>query len=323
MLKLAIIVLDGCWGSQLMGILDFVAIHALVAAKHGLPAGVEVQLFGLDRGQVRLGNGLPLTVAALPDKADGDTLCLAPGIEYARLKQQLDAPGSQWARLGDFFSQSQSVLGLSTGSFVAAQTGLLDGRQTLTHWRFAAAMQRRFPRLTVGSGNDLLDHGQAATAASLTGALVWLAQKLQIRQPRQIVSQSLALASQNSELAATLWLAATYPYKQHSNAAILDLQQFIDTHYAEPLTLATLAARIGSSESSLKRHFKQASGISVSRYWQTVRMARMQHLLLNSTTPVDTICYDIGYADPRFARRLFAQSTGLSPRAFRQQEQLG
>lgn len=319
MMKLAIIVLDGCWGSQLMGILDFVAIHTLVTTHHGLPAGIEAQLYGMSRSEVRLGNGQRLQVAALTDNADSHTLALVPGIEYAQLKQALDNAPLDWARLGHFFRQSQAVLGLSTGAFIVAQTGQLDGRQAVTHWRFADALQRRYPQLTVSRRHDLLDHGRVASAASLDAALAWLAQRLQASQPPHLVSQSLALTSQNGEPTNSLWLADSYRYKQHADIAILDLQQFIDIHYAEPITLTLLAARIGSSESSLKRRFTRACGISVSRYWQLVRVARMKWLLLNSDAPVDNLCYDIGYADPRFARRLFAQGTGMSPREFRQQ----
>lgn len=319
MLKLAIIVLDGCWGAQLMGVLDFVAIQALVAARHGLSPGIETQLYGMAGGEVRLGNGSPLTVAALPEQADASTLTLVPGIEYSRLKPILDHPSHDWVRLEHFLGQSGALLSLSTGAFILAHAGLLNGRQVVTHWRFSDTLQRRYPQLVVSRHHDLLDYGQVASAASLGGALAWLVQRLQVCLPSHLVSQGLALASLQGEQAASLWLTDSYCYKQHTDTAILKLQQFIDMHYAEPITLAALSTLMGGSESSLKRRFKRACGISVSRYWQLIRMARMKYLLLNSDAPVDHLCYDIGYADPRFARRLFVQSVGMTPREFRQQ----
>ncbi len=318
MLKLAIIVLDGCWGSQLMGILDFVAIHSLVAAHHGVPPSLEVHLYGLTDGEVRLGNGLSLPVKALEEQPDPQTLALVPGVEYGQLKQLLDNPALDWARLGRFFRESQAVLGLSTGTFMLAQSGVLNGGQVVTHWRFAETLQRRYPQLTVSHQHSLLEWGRFASATQLDAALTWLAQRLLASLSSHVVSQSLALTSQNGEVNHTLWLAELHRYKQHADSAILELQYFIDANYAKPLTLAMLAARINASESSLKRRFRKACGLSASRYWQLVRMARMKHLLLTSDTPVDDLCCDIGYTDPRFARRLFAQSTGLSPRAFRQ-----
>jgi AraC-like DNA-binding protein len=120
------------------------------------------------------------------------------------------------------------------------------------------------------------------------------------------------------------WLA----FQGYSNtlrygvAGILQLQQFIDDHYAEEFTLADLAGQFGFSESSLKRRFRQAAGLPVNKYCQLVRMARMKYLLLQSNLTVDTICFDIGYADPRFARRLFVAQTGCSPREFRQRNRV-
>src|SRR5580704_6764315 len=41
------------------------------------------------------------------------------------------------------------LLSICSGAFVLAATGLLDGRRATTHWRYAEALQRRYPQVCV------------------------------------------------------------------------------------------------------------------------------------------------------------------------------
>ncbi len=318
MLTLSIFLLDGCWGSQLMAILDFVAIYRLVAAEYPDATEIDVRLCGRAGGQVVLGNGLPMPVEAWPAAAGSNQLVVVPGIEYGQLRRVLNDTSIDRATLRAVVAAGSSMLSVSTGAFVLAESGLLDGREAVTHRRFEAPFRKRYPAVRLKSGIEFVDHGAVCTAASLTGAIYWLARQLQARGNHEAVSRCLVLTQQDSSLAAELWLADTFEHKRHGDDAIAAVQHFIDMHYADRFSVAGLAAMIGGSESSLKRRFKAAAGIPVTRYQQLVRVARMKYLLLNSDAPVDNICFDIGYADPRFARRLFVEMTGLSPRAYRQ-----
>ena len=322
MLNVSLLLLDGCWGSQLLGVLDFVSIYRLVAQQRGRGDAIEVTCYGLAAKQLALGYGASIAVQALPDLPPANSLLIVPGIEYGRLQQALNLPVAERERIKAFISSGSAVLGLSTGAFIVAEAGLLDGREAVTHRQFAEQFRRRYPAVTLKSGVEYVDVGRAATAASLAGAIYWLARQLQKAGNADIVERCLALAQQNPALAAGLWLADSFAFKQHTDAGILQLQQFIDDHYAEEFTLADLAGEFGFSESSLKRRFRQAAGLPVNKYCQLVRMARMKYLLLQSNLTVDTICFDIGYADPRFARRLFVAQTGCSPREFRQRNRV-
>jgi len=317
MLNVSMLLLDGCWGSQLLGVLDFVSIYRLVAQQRGRGNAVEVKCYGLVAKQLALGYGVSVTVEVLPESPVVNSLVIVPGIEYGQLQQVLNLPAAERERISDFVAGASAVLGLSTGAFMLAEAGLLDGREAVTHRQFAEPFRRRYPAVALKSGVEFVAAGRAATAASLTGAIYWLARQLQNTGNVDIVERCLALAQQNPELAAGLWLADTFEYKQHADATILQLQQYIDAHYAEDFTLADLAGQFGLSESSLKRRFRQATGLPVNKYCQLARLARMKYLLLHSSLPVDSICFDIGYADPRFARRLFVAVTGCTPRDFR------
>lgn len=317
MSNVSLLLLDGCWGSQLLGVLDFVTIYRLVSQQRGYSDAIEVRCYGMEAKQLALGYGVSVTVEVLPESPAANSLVIVPGIEYGQLQQALHLPPAERERIRRFVAGGGAVLGLSTGAFILAEAGLLDGREAVTHRQFAEPFRRRYPAVTLKSGVEFVAAGRVATAASLAGAIYWLARQLQNAGIADIVERCLALAQQNPELAAGLWLSDSFEFKQHADATILQLQQFIDGHYAEEFTLADLAAKFGLSDSSLKRRFRQATGLPVNKYCQLVRLARMKYLLLHSSLPVDSICFDIGYADPRFARRLFVAMTGCTPRDFR------
>src|SRR5437868_1659588 len=52
-----------------------------------------------------------------------------------------------------------------------APTGLLDGREVTTHWRFASDVARRFPKLRVDHKRPLVKDGPFYTCAGLTAAI--------------------------------------------------------------------------------------------------------------------------------------------------------
>jgi transcriptional regulator GlxA family with amidase domain len=70
-------------------------------------------------------------------------------------------------------------------------------------------------------------------------------------------------------------------------------------------------------ERTLKRRFKQATGLALIDYVQNLRIEHAKHLLESSDQAVDEICFAIGYEDPSFFRRLFKRRTGVAPARYR------
>src|SRR5262249_43948726 len=60
---------------------------------------------------------------------------------------------------------------ICTGAFLAARTGALDGREATTHWRGAAELARRHPRITVKPDVLYVDEGEVLTSAGAAAGL--------------------------------------------------------------------------------------------------------------------------------------------------------
>jgi transcriptional regulator GlxA family with amidase domain len=70
-------------------------------------------------------------------------------------------------------------------------------------------------------------------------------------------------------------------------------------------------------ERTLKRRFKHATGLALIDYVQNLRIEDARRLLESSDRPVDDICFEVGYEDASFFRRLFRRRVGLPPAQYR------
>jgi len=92
---------------------------------------------------------------------------------------------------------------------------------------------------------------------------------------------------------------------------------YMNAHYADPLTLDTLAEVAGLSKRSLIRHFKNTTGTPPMRYLQAVRIAKARTLLTNEDVTVTEVAIRVGFNDPAYFATLFKRYTGLSPSHYR------
>src|SRR5215472_355995 len=104
----------------------------------------ELAVFALDRRPVRATGGIRVEAPhGLPAVRRAGTIVI-PGwrVEEAppeRLLRALRTAHAEGARL----------VSICSGVFVLAATGLLDGKPATTHWRYAARLAERFPRIRV------------------------------------------------------------------------------------------------------------------------------------------------------------------------------
>ena len=97
------------------------------------------------------------------------------------------------------------------------------------------------------------------------------------------------------------------------------ISNWMAEHLAEDFNLDQLAAQAGVSKFYFTRLFKNAKGVSPSRYLLTLRMDEARRLLRETKRSVVEIALDVGYANPSHFARFFRRETGLSPSDYRQQ----
>lgn len=91
----------------------------------------------------------------------------------------------------------------------------------------------------------------------------------------------------------------------------------LSLHYADPLTVADLAAVAGMSESHFANCFRQITRKSPGEQLIQTRLHHAREFLGMTDLPVAVIAEQCGFASPQYFSRLFSQREGVPPSRFR------
>ena len=127
------------------------------------------------------------------------------------------------------------------------------------------------------------------------------------------------------------WLTAIADYLRHIRQSweknresketwlIVRINQYIEQHYQEDLTLTLLADEVHYSPAYLSRFYKAKTGTNVMTHLYNVRIAKAKELLEQSNDKVSDIAVKTGFCSAKYFNRVFKKLTGLSPAQFRRE----
>jgi len=93
-------------------------------------------------------------------------------------------------------------------------------------------------------------------------------------------------------------------------------RQYIQQHYARPVSLDDIAEELHVSGYYLSHVFSSESDFTLFSYLTTVRMERAKALLLGVGMNVSQIARAVGYQSPNYFSKVFRRHFGCSPREF-------
>ncbi len=99
-----------------------------------------------------------------------------------------------------------------------------------------------------------------------------------------------------------------------------EVVEYVNIHYTDPLTTALLSERFGYDEAYFCRRFKKATGLTVLRYIEVLRLELAKRLLLETDTEISRIAAQCGFGDVCYFSHRFHRHVGMAPSAFRRGE---
>lgn len=91
------------------------------------------------------------------------------------------------------------------------------------------------------------------------------------------------------------------------------IEQYINAHYAETITLDTLSALTFHSKYYIAHAFTKYKGISPINYLITRRIEEAKSLLEHTDFPVAKIAQAVGFSSQSYFSQAFRRETTLSP----------
>lgn len=106
------------------------------------------------------------------------------------------------------------------------------------------------------------------------------------------------------------------PPKKSSRECRL-VEQYINEHYAEDITLDSLSAMTHINKYYLAHAFKDYKGLSPISYLTGKRLSEAMHLLETTNYPVTKIAGMVGYSSQSYFSQAFRNLSGMSPNQYR------
>ena len=98
---------------------------------------------------------------------------------------------------------------------------------------------------------------------------------------------------------------------------ILRAFAYIEQHYAEPITLNTIAELVQLNPIYFSSLFKRETGKNFTEYLTEYRVKIAKEMLRSTNKNVNEIADALGYADARYFSKVFKKEVGVKPTDYR------
>lgn len=251
----------------------------------------------------------------LKDVSKTDLLIIPPA--YGDTAKGVQANAEAIPYFKKLHEKGSSIASLCIGAFLLAETGLLNGKKCSTHWAYINEFKERYPEVEVEDGAIIAEHDNiysSGGASSLWNLILYLVEKFADRETAIMISKYFALdIGRDSQSQFAIFKGQ----RNHGDDDIKKVQDYIEKHYQNKITIETLANLINTSRRTFERKFKDATNNTPVEYIQRVRIEAAKKFFEASRKNVTETMFDVGYTDTKAFRDIFKKITGLTPIEYR------
>ena len=208
---------------------------------------------------------------------------------------------------------------VSSGAFLLAAAGLLDGKRVATHWAVAERLARDYPTIFVEAEAIHLRDGRVRTAAGITAGLDLALALVEEDLGRIIasrVSRQLVMFFRNPGGQSTF--SRKGEAAPLGRSALQEVQRWAAGSPDADLRISVLAARAGLSARHFARLFHHEVGLTPARWVEQMRVAAARQMLETGRNAPKQVAARCGFADADTFRRAFSRHVGVTPSEYRQ-----
>lgn len=318
-MQIVVLGLNGCLGSGFVGLMDILWLAQRAIVNHlGGEAPFRLASVGCEGNFFLDGRGRRFSADATLDEIAACDAILVPGFtpDANGDLPPMSAFGAAAAWIRNRHSRGALVYGSCNGVFLLGEAGLLDGRRCTTTWWRHDELQRRYPRAAAQWGATLIEDRRVVTAG---GPLSWI--DLALHAIRTLCGAEAA------RIAADFTVVDTAPsthahyippgHLAASNPLVIEAEHVVRQSGSTPLGAADLARALATSERTLHRRLKEATGETPKNFIDRIRIQTTRTLLETSAKSIKELAAGAGFTDEASFRRAFRRYAGMAPGAYR------
>ena len=108
-----------------------------------------------------------------------------------------------------------------------------------------------------------------------------------------------------------------HQYNLSANGVVMEMRRYVSAHYAEPLSLNSLAMIYNFSPVYLGRIFKKETGCSFNEYLNRYRIEIAREYMEQGNMSVSEIANHVGYNDVKYFYKCFRDITGFTIKEYK------
>ena len=281
------------------------------ATLHGSPYAVSV--VSAQGGRVMSSSGVAIETAKSSPRRRYDTIMAVGGLTAHKLGPDSDPV----ALVRKLASGARRVTSVCTGACLLASAGLLEGRRATTHWRYAGALQSRFPKIRVDADRIFVKDAGVWTSAGVTAgidlALALIEEDYGTALARKIARDLVVHHRRHGGQSQFSTLLELEPTSGRVRQALA----FARDHLHEALSVERLAAAACMSSRHFGRLFLSETGETPARAVERLRIEAARPRVEDTREPLESIALKVGFGDVERMRRSFVRLFGQTPQTLR------
>jgi len=316
-MRVDVLALDGVFDLGLSAVLDvFQTANELIEMSGLAVPRFELRIVGV-RKAVKTSHGLSVPVHTVGTRAPDCVVVPAIGFKMpGPLEAALARPDvrdsatalRQWARRG------ATMTAACIGTFVMAESGLLDHHHATTTWWLAPLFRKRYPHVLLDESNMIVKSGRFVTAGAALSHIdlaLWLVRGIS-PQLASLTAKYLIVDSRPSQSAYALT-----DHLIHSDPIVQRFETWARARLTHGFSLDDAARTVGSSKRTLARRMQSVLGKTPLSYFQSLRVERAVHLLKTGSASVEEVAARVGYTDGATLRALLRRRLNLGVKEIR------
>jgi transcriptional regulator GlxA family with amidase domain len=316
-MEIAVLAYDGVFDSGLAAVLDVLNTATAMAQQLSVAPRWNVTTIGFER-QARTSAGLfaHCEPAELARRAD---LLIVPAVNEFRPEALVDfVTGERMAPVRELIAMTRArgaaIATACAGSFLLAESGVLNGLRATTTWWYAPMFRARYPKVLLDQNAMVVRDDGITTAGAAFGHVDMALAIVRESSPAvaDIVARYLVVDERPSQAPYIIPSALA-----QSDPVVAAFERWVRDRLAEPVSIPEAAQSLGVSERTLQRSVQRAVGTSPIRFVQDLRIERAIHLLRTTDLSLDAIARKVGYEQANTLRTLLRERTGKTTAALR------